>query len=118
VGSKVVRSLSSEMGSVNILESSTAEVPMKSSVSLEEYMEVGGEDMSSVQKYFPVVRSGSKSRGVSGRLCISYLSFIHSIPSIISQSFSWMSAVLQMISIFISSRVERGIWIAAGSERV
>ena len=80
-------------------------------------MEVGGEDMLSVQKYFPVVHSGSKSRGVSGRLCISYLSFIHSIPLIISQSFSWMSAVLQAISIFILSSVERGIWITAGSER-
>jgi hypothetical protein len=116
--SKVVRSLSSEMGSVNILDSSTAEVPMKSSVSLEEYMEVGGEDMLSVQKYFLVVHSGSKSRGVSGRLCISYLSFIHSIPLIISQSFSWISAVLQAISIFISLIGERGVWITADSERV
>jgi hypothetical protein len=116
--SKVVQSLSSEMGSVNIVEISTAEVPIKSSVSLEEYIEVGGEDMVSVQRYFPAVHSGSKSRGVLGRLCISYLSFIHSIPSITSQSFSWMSAVLQAISIFISSIVERGVWITADSERV
>jgi hypothetical protein len=115
---KVVRSLSSEMGSVSILDILTAEVPIKSSVSLDENIEVGGEDMLSVQWYFPVVRSGSKSRGVLGRLCILYLSFIHSIPSITSQSFSWMSAVLQAISIFISSIVERGVWITADSERV
>jgi hypothetical protein len=39
------------------------------------------------QRYFPVVRNGSKSRGVSGRLFILYLSFIRSISSIISQIF-------------------------------
>jgi hypothetical protein len=105
------------VGSVIIWESSTAEVPTKSLVSLEEYIEVGGVDMSIVQRYFPVVRNGLKSRGVFGRLCISYLSFIHSIPSIISQSFSWISAVLHSISIFMWLSVERDGLITVGSER-
>jgi hypothetical protein len=49
--------------SVIIQESSTAEVPMKSSVSSEEYMEVGGEDMLSVRDIFQWFVMGQSQEG-------------------------------------------------------